>query len=64
MWHETREEMIEFLKSIFRMDEDQCARRLAQEYILHNKTRDPDFYEFESKKTFHILVQERTNYLK
>ncbi|KAI8045394.1 hypothetical protein M5D96_001574 [Drosophila gunungcola] len=26
MWHETKDEMIEFLKSIMRMDEDQCAR--------------------------------------
>ncbi|KAI8122277.1 Chitin synthase 6 [Lucilia cuprina] len=26
MWHETQEEMMEFLKSIVRLDEDQCAR--------------------------------------
>lgn len=46
MWHETRDEMMEFLKSIFRMDEDQSARRLAKEYF---KTEDSDYYEFESK---------------
>lgn len=46
MWHETRDEMMEFLKSIFRMDEDQSARRLAKKYF---KTDDPDYYEFESK---------------
>lgn len=46
MWHETREEMIEFLKSIIRMDEDQCARRVAQKYL---RIVDPDYYEFESK---------------
>lgn len=46
MWHETKDEMIEFLKSIMRMDEDQCARRVAQKYL---RVLDPDYYEFESK---------------
>lgn len=46
MWHETKEEMIEFLKSIFRLDEDQCARRIAQKYL---RVVDPDYYEFESE---------------
>lgn len=46
MWHETREEMMEMLKSILRMDEDQCARRVAQKYL---RVVDPDYYEFESK---------------
>lgn len=46
MWHETKDEMIEFLKSILRMDEDQCARRVAQKYL---RVVDPDYYEFESK---------------
>lgn len=34
------------LKSILRMDEDQCARRVAQKYL---RVVDPDYYEFESK---------------
>lgn len=46
MWHETRDEMIEFLKSILRLDEDQCARRVAQKYL---RIVDPDYYEFESE---------------
>lgn len=46
MWHETRDEMMEFLKSIFRMDDDQSARRLAKKYF---KTENSDYYEFESK---------------
>lgn len=46
MWHETKDEMMEFLKSIMRMDEDQCARRVAQKYL---RIVDPDYYEFESK---------------
>lgn len=46
MWHETKDEMIEFLKSILRMDEDQCARRVAQKYL---RVVDPDYYEFESR---------------
>lgn len=46
MWHETKDEMMEFLKSVMRLDEDQCARRVAQKYL---RIVDPDYYEFESK---------------
>ena len=46
MWHETKDEMMEMLKSLFRMDEDQSARRVAQKYL---KVVDNDYYEFESK---------------
>ena len=45
MWHETKSEMMEMLKSLFRMDEDQSARRVAQKYL---KVVDPDYYEFET----------------
>lgn len=46
MWHETSEEMIQMLKSVIRMDEDQSARRNAQKYL---RIVDPDYYEFEGK---------------
>ena len=45
MWHETKNEMMEMMKSLFRMDEDQSARRVAQKYL---KVVDPDYYEFET----------------
>ena len=45
MWHETKSEMMEMMKSLFRMDEDQSARRVAQKYL---KVVDPDYYEFET----------------
>ena len=45
MWHENREEMAQLLKSVFRMDIDQSARRQAKQYL--NVTSD-DYYECES----------------
>lgn len=48
MWHETQEEMMEFLKSIVRLDEDQCARRMAMMHINGGKP-DDEYYELESK---------------
>ncbi|XP_057669819.1 chitin synthase chs-2-like [Diorhabda carinulata] len=45
MWHETKEEMVEFLKSVLRMDEDQCAHRIVRSYLQYNM---PDYYEYET----------------
>jgi len=53
MWHETAEEMIQMLKSVMRMDEDQSARRNAQKYL---RIVDPDYYEFEGKPINDLLV--------
>jgi chitin synthase len=44
MWHETPDEMKQMLKSLFRMDSDQAARRHAQKHL---GVVDPDYYEFE-----------------
>ena len=44
MWHETTDEMVQMLKSVLRMDEDQCARRNAQKYL---RIVDPDYFEYE-----------------
>ena len=54
MWHENIEEMMEMLKSIFRIDKDYSARRLAQKYMA---IVDPDFYEWET----HILFDDAFN---
>lgn len=45
MWHETKDEMIEMLKSVFRIDKDYAQRKVNQE--LH-QTVDKDFYEWET----------------
>lgn len=50
MWHENEDEMMEFLKSILRLDEDQCARRMAMKYINEaDDDVDSEYYELESK---------------
>ncbi|XP_062716312.1 chitin synthase chs-2-like [Aedes albopictus] len=49
MWHENKEELMEFLKSIIRLDEDQCARRMAMKHIQATKEDiDPDYYDLET----------------
>lgn len=46
LWHESKGEMIQILKSIMRMDIDQSARKKAKDYF---SVQDPDFYEIECK---------------
>ncbi|XP_055608469.1 chitin synthase chs-2-like [Uranotaenia lowii] len=49
MWHETKEELMEFLKSILRLDEDQCARRMAMKHIQTSKDDiNSDYYDLET----------------
>ncbi|XP_045180107.2 chitin synthase chs-2-like [Mercenaria mercenaria] len=55
MWHETIQEMTQILKSIFRIDKDQCARRNLQLFFA---IKDPDYYEFEA----HILFDDAFTY--
>ena len=45
MWHENSDEIGEMLKSIFRIDEDYSARRLAMKML---EVTDPDYYEWET----------------
>ncbi|XP_053409096.1 uncharacterized protein LOC123560719 isoform X2 [Mercenaria mercenaria] len=51
MWHETKYEMLQLMKSLFRMDRDQCIRRHAEEVF---QKEDKDFYDFEA----HILFDD------
>ncbi|CAF3445896.1 unnamed protein product [Rotaria sp. Silwood1] len=58
MWHETETEMLQLLKSIMRLDSDQCARRTARNY-LHLK--DLDYYEYEGHIFFDDAMEEDDN---
>ncbi|CAM4747857.1 unnamed protein product [Rotaria magnacalcarata] len=58
MWHETETEMLQLLKSIMRLDSDQCARRTARNY-LHLK--DLDYYEYEGHIFFDDATEEDDN---
>ncbi|KAM3964831.1 chitin synthase chs-2 [Aphomia sociella] len=51
MWHENKDEMMEFLKSIFRLDEDQCSQRVARKYW---GIQNSDYYELEA----HIFMDD------
>jgi chitin synthase len=44
LWHEEPDELKQMLKSVFKMDFDQAARRHARK---HFGVEDPDYYEFE-----------------
>lgn len=56
MWHESEVEMVQILKSIFRQDYDQCARRNLQ---LGLGVKDPDYYEFEAHIFFDDAFESR-----
>ena len=48
MWHENKEEMIQMLKAVIRLDEDQFNRRAAQE-LFKLSPEITDYYEIECK---------------
>ncbi|KAK3106192.1 hypothetical protein FSP39_014652 [Pinctada imbricata] len=52
MWHENRQEMVQILKSLYRMDKDQFMRRQA--YEMSGNVQDTEYYEFE----VHILFDD------
>ncbi|BFZ06371.1 hypothetical protein BsWGS_09409 [Bradybaena similaris] len=57
MWHETRTEMVQLLKSLHRLDRDQYIRRLVNEV----KGFDPEFYNFEAHIFFDDAMEPDDN---
>ena len=60
MWHETKAEMMELNKSLFRMDQDQML--LKEKNDISGKIHQ-NFYKFESKHIYQLLfirVQEES----
>ncbi|KAH9405136.1 Chitin synthase 2, partial [Tyrophagus putrescentiae] len=53
VWHETADELVQMLKSIMRVDEDQASRRLAVKW-LKVQEHQVDYYEFET----HLFVDD------
>ena len=51
MWHESEEEQLEMLKSLFRVDSDYHRRNMARKYL---GVVDPDYYQWET----HILFDD------
>ena len=52
MWHETKEEMLQMLKSLIRLDEDQCAKKNAKQFL---NVKIQDYYEFEGTSQLNYL---------
>lgn len=50
MWHETRTEMLEMLKSLLRMDNDQCLKMSAKNTIIDDPEAEANFYTYEGKR--------------
>ncbi|XP_046354674.2 uncharacterized protein LOC124134078 [Haliotis rufescens] len=55
MWHETRQEMVQLLKSLFRLDFDNCARKIAaKKFAADNNSMLKDNYDAE----IHIIFDD------
>ncbi|XP_065940998.1 chitin synthase chs-2 isoform X2 [Magallana gigas] len=54
MWHENRLEIVQILKSLFRMDKDQFMRKQAYAMAGYKNMQEIEYYEFEA----HILFDD------
>lgn len=52
---QTETDVTETIKSIIRMDEEQCARRNALRFLIES---DPDYFEFESKRQIYCCFSQ------
>ncbi|ESO85384.1 hypothetical protein LOTGIDRAFT_154879 [Lottia gigantea] len=54
MWHETRTEMVQLMKSIHRVDAEQCMRRTVEQL----SGPDPDFFNYEAHIFFDDIMEQ------
>ena len=56
MWHEDRDEMLQMLKAVMRLDFDQGTRRIAKENWIGEGDQS-QYYELEGEKMFRLIFR-------
>ncbi|KAL5005076.1 hypothetical protein ScPMuIL_018532 [Solemya velum] len=54
LWHEVKQEMVQLLKSLFRLDLHQCSSRITEKKC---KTKDPDYFDLSIQIMFDDAFQ-------
>lgn len=61
MWHETRPEMLEMLKSLLRLDNDQCLK-LSAKKCVNDPEAEANFYTYEGESKLWYRLYKKTKW--